>query len=230
MTKKNVESSEIETLGVEAMTKTEQFFEQNGKRLVMAITAVLAVAVALYGYNALVVEPKEDRAADMMYAAQSIFEGGMPDYKLALEGDGSVVGLLEVIDNYASTKSGNLAYHYAGICYLKLGDLDNAKSYLSKYKAQKGIPAQVVNAQNIGLLGDIAVEKGAYTEAVDIFMKAAQTSTNMLTTPLYLRKAGMAAQAAGNTSRAKELYQSVVDQYPNTSESVAAAKLMGTIK
>ncbi len=229
MAKKSVESSEMENLGAEAMNKTEQFFEQNGKKLVTIIVAVLAVAVAIYGYQAVVIEPKEERAADMAQAAQTIIENGMPDYQLALNGDGSVIGFLEVIDNYGSTKTGNLAYHYAGICYLKLGDWANAKSYLSKYKAQKGIPAQIINAQNIGLLGDVAVEQGSYNEAIELFVKASQISTNDFTTPLYLRKAGMAAQAAGNKSRAKELYQTVVDLYPNTTESALAAKLMGTL-
>ncbi|MFR9620295.1 MAG: tetratricopeptide repeat protein [Rikenellaceae bacterium] len=230
MAKKNVETSELETLGTEAMSKTEHFFEENGQKIVMAIVAIVAVAVAIFGYNALVVEPKEDRAADMIYAAQAIFESGAPDFQLALEGDASTIGLLEVIENYSSTKSGNLAYHYAGICYLKLGDLNNAQRYLAKYKAQKGAPAMIVNAQNIGLQGDIAVDQSNYAAAVELFTKAANNYKNDLTTPIFLRKAGMAAQAAGNKAQAKELFESVVDLYPNSQESATAAKLLNAIK
>ncbi|UKI39587.1 MAG: hypothetical protein L6V35_01520 [Alistipes putredinis] len=54
-----------------------------------------------------------------------------------MEGDGSTAGFLEVIEKYGSTPQGNIAKHYAGICYLKNGDLDNALAYLAKYKKHR---------------------------------------------------------------------------------------------
>ncbi len=229
MVKTNVENPELETLGAEAMTKTEHFFESNGKKIVIAIIAVIAIAVAIFGYKSLVIDPQEDRAVNMIYAAQNVFESSTPDYRVALEGDGVVVGFLDVISKYPSTKTGNIANHYAGICYLKLGDLDNAKRYLTKYKAQGGVPAQIINAQNIGLQGDIAVDQKSYAAAVALFVKAAEMTTNELTTPMYLRKAGMAAQAAGDSAKAKALYQKVIDMYPRTMDAMSAKKLINAI-
>ena len=77
----------------------------------------------------------------MIAQAQYRFESTTPEYQLALEGDANGPGFLDVIDQYGSTRAGNLAKHYAGICYLRLGDLDNAATYLAKYKPAKGIPA-----------------------------------------------------------------------------------------
>ncbi len=230
MTKQSVETPEIEVLGEVAVSRTEQFFANNGKKVVMAILCVVAIGVAIFGYKALVVDPSEQRAAEAIYRAQSLFEGATPDYQAALDGTADYAGFLEVVENYGSTTSGNLAAHYAGVCYLKLGDYKNAEKYLKAYKAQSGIAAEVVNAQNIGLQGDIAVDNGDYTTAVALYKRAANESENLITAPLYLRKAGQAAQAAGDAAEAKTLYQSVVELYPMSAESRSAMKLMGTIK
>lgn len=230
MAKQSVETPDIETMGEVAASKTEVFFENNGKKVVTAIAALIVVVAAIFGYKALVLEPAELRAGEAVYAAQSIFDGVNPDYQAALDGSESAPGFLEVIEMYGSTATGNLACHYAGICYLRLGDNQNAKRYLQQYKAQKGIPAQIINAQNIALQGDIAVNESNYSEAVKLFEKAAALSENPLTTPLFTRKAGQAAQAAGDKALATSLYERVMTQYPATNEARTAEKLLGSIK
>lgn len=104
-----------------------------------------------------------------------------------------------MIDQYGSTPAGNLARHYAGICYLRMGDLDNAAAYLSEYHPVKGIPGAIVNAQNLGLQGDVAVEQQDYARALKFYDKAVKASDNQMTAPLYLRKAGLAAKAMATT-------------------------------
>ena len=166
MTKQN----EQEALGT-AMNKTEMFFEKNSKSMIIALLALFVLAAAIFGYRQLISQPRERKAAEMIAQAQYRFESTTPEYQLALEGDANGPGFLDVIDQYGSTRAGNLAKHYAGICYLRLGDLDNAAAYLAKYKPAKGIPAEIVNAQNIGLQGDIAVEKGDYAAAIKLYEK-----------------------------------------------------------
>lgn len=230
MTKQSVETPEIEVLGEAAMTKTEVFFENNGKRVAVAIFAFLVVASALFGYKSLVLDPKAEKASEALYSSQAIFEGQAPDYELALNGDGSTAGFLGVIEDYGSTPSGNLACHYAGLCYMNIGDNVMAKKYFKMYKAQKGIPAQILNAQNIGLQGDIAMNDGELSSAVEIYLNASKVSDNALTAPLYLRKAALAASVAGDSARAKLLYEQVIELYPNSIESHNAQKALGSIK
>lgn len=230
MAKQNVESPEIEVLGEAAMTKTELFFEQNGKKVAIMIATLIVVAAALFSYKMLVLDPAETKAEAAIFNAQLIIETATPDYQVALDGDGTAMGFLEVIDTYGSTATGNLARHYAGICYLKLGDNASAKKFLTAYKPQSGVPAKVIYAQNLGLQGDIEVNEGNYTAAVSLFESAAAVAENPLTTPLYLRKAGQAAKAAGNTAKAKELLEQVVTLYPATIEARNADKILGTIK
>lgn len=227
MTKQNV--AEPESLG-EAMNKTELFFQKNGRLVTYIFLALLVIAALVFGYRSLIAQPRIEKAAEMIAQAQARFEAENPDFELALQGDANGAGFLDVIDQYGSTRAGNLAKHYAGICYLRLGDLDNAATYLAKYKPAKGIPAEIVNAQNIGLQGDIAVEKGDYAAAIKLFEKAAKVSDNNLTAPMYLRKAALAANAMGNKEQALGFAQRIQNEFPASAEAQNAEKLMGTIQ
>ncbi|MEG1611503.1 MAG: tetratricopeptide repeat protein [Alistipes sp.] len=219
-------ATESETLG-SAMNKTELFFEKNSKKLTYALLGLIVLAALIFGYRALIAAPRVEKAADLIAQAQYRFEAATPDYKLALEGDDNGAGFLDVVEQYGSTPSGNLAKHYAGICYLKLGELDNAAEYLAKYSAVKGIPGALINAQNLGLQGDIAVDKADYAKAVKLFVEASKAAENDLTAPMYLQKAGMAEQAQGNTAKAVEFYQRVLDDYPSSAAAREAEKLLG---
>ena len=211
--------AEQETLG-EAMNKTEFFFEKNGRMLSYVFLGLLVLAALVFGYRALIVSPRAEKAAEMIAEAQYRFEDQNADYALALEGDANGAGFLEVIEKYGSTPSGNLAKHYAGICYLKAGDLENAAKFLARYSPVKGIPGALINAQNYGLQGDIAVEQKDYATAAD----------NHLTAPMYLHKAGLAEQAQGNGAKAAAYYEQILTSYPASMDARDAEKLLGSIK
>ena len=227
MAKQNVAGQE--TLG-EAMNKTEFFFEKNGRKMTYVFLVLLVIAALIYGYRVLIVHPRAEKAAEMIAEAQNRFDAENPDFELALVGDANGAGFLDVIEQYGSTPSGNLAKHYAGICYLRTGDLENAAKYLSKFSPLKGIPGAVVNAQNYGLQGDVAVERQDYASAVKFYDKAVEAADNNLTAPMYLRKAGLAEQAQGNDAKAAAYYEEILTSYPASLEAREAEKLLGTIE
>ena len=213
---------------VEAVSKTEQFFQENGKKVMIAVVAIVVVAVAGYLFKHLVIDANADKAAELIVDAQDRFAVENADYALALNGDENGAGFLDVVEQYGSTASGNIAKHYAGICYLRLGDLENAEKYLSMYKAVKSIPAQIVNAQNLGLRGDIAVEKGEYESAVALYKKAVAASANIYTAPLYLYKQVLAYAALGNKTEALKCLEALQADYAGSTEAREAEKVLGT--
>lgn len=213
---------------VEAVSKTEQFFQENGKKVMIAVVAIVVVAVAGYLFKHLVIDANADKAAELIVDAQDRFAVENADYALALNGDENGAGFLDVVEQYGSTASGNIAKHYAGICYLRLGDLENAEKYLSMYKAVKSIPAQIVNAQNLGLRGDIAVEKGEYESAVALYKKAVAASANIYTAPLYLYKQVLAYAALGNKAEALKCLEALQADYATSIEAREAEKVLGT--
>lgn len=212
----------------EAVSKTESFFENNSKAVVWTLAAIFVVAGGIYALTKLVLEPREHKAAEMIVEAQYRFEAENPDYELALLGDDNGAGFLDVIDTYGSTAAGNIAKHYAGICYLHMGDLDAAADLLAKYKPVKGLPGQIITAQNLGLQGDIAVEQGDLNRAVKFYDKAVKASDNSYTAPLFLRKKGLALEAQGLHAEAVKVFEQILAQYPASADAREAEKLIGT--
>ena len=213
----------------EAVSKTEQFFQENGKKVVIAVVAIVVGAVAGYLYKSLVIDANAEKASELIIEAQDRFGVQNPDFALALNGDENGAGFLDVVEQYGSTAAGNLAKHYAGICYLRLGDLENAEKYLSMYKSVNELGAEVVNAQNLGLRGDIAVEKGEYEAAVALYKKAVAASENVYTAPIFLYKQLLAYVALGNKAEAQKCYDTLQAQYPMSVEAREAEKVMGTL-
>ena len=124
-----------------ALDKTELFFQKYTKQLLTGLLVVVIVVGGYFAYEYLVKRPRAVKAAEMMFVAEQLFAA--EDYTAALEGDGSNAGFLDVVSQYGATRPGRLAAHYAGVCYMKLGDFDSAMEYLNKYKKVKGAPGAV---------------------------------------------------------------------------------------
>jgi tetratricopeptide (TPR) repeat protein len=207
-----------------AQTQGENFFEKNSKMVITAIVVIFVLAAAIFGYRKAIVEPRNNKAQEMLFEAQYQFESQTADFALALNGNENTPGFVQVIEQYGNTPAGNLATMYAAACSLRLGELDQAESYIAKFNDVKGIPGQIVNAMAAGIKGDIAVEKGDFEKAAKLFEKAAKMSDNNFSTPMYLRKAAMAYNAIGQADKAQELYKHIIDAYPTSYDSRDANK------
>ena len=217
-----------EAVVAEAVSKTEQFFQQNGKKVVIALAVVVLVVVGAYLYKSLVIDGNAETASEMIVEAQDRFAGENPDFALALNGDENGAGFLDVVEQYGSTAAGNIAKHYAGICYLRLGDLENAEKYLAMYDAVDELASEVVDAQNLGLRGDIAVEKGEYEAAAALYKKAVAASKNIYTAPLYLYKQTLVYAQLGNKAEAQKCLDALQTNYPMAAETRDAEKVVGS--
>lgn len=209
-----------------AKNRTEGFFENNSKTVIAGLIAIFVLAAAIFGYRKLIVEPRMDKAQEMLYGAQYRFEEQTPDYELALNGDQSAPGFAEVVETYGGTPAGNLARYYAAACCMHLGDMAQAEQYLAKFKHVKGKTGKLINAMAEGLKGDIAVDNGDYTKAAAHFEKAVNVSDNVFTAPMYLRKAAMAYKAAGNKAKADACLETIRTKYPSSIDARDAEKYL----
>ena len=210
-----------------AKAQTENFFEKNSKMVVVAIVAIFALAAVVFGYKKVIVEPRMTKAQEMLFEAQYRFEQDNADFALALNGDASAPGFIQVIEQYGNTPAGNLANMYAAACSLRLGDLAQAEKYIKNYSSVKGPAGEMINAMAIGIQGDIAVEQYDLSKGASLFEKAAATSDNEFTTPMYLRKASQAYRAMGNVEKANELLKTIQDKYPSSIDSREATTFIG---
>ena len=147
----------------ETLNKAEGYVTENKKSITIIGGAILVVILGYFGYTNLIVKPQEENAQKEMYMAESYFQQDSVDK--AMNGDGQFPGFIEIIDNYGSSNSANLAHYYLGICYLKKGQWDNAIEYLSKYDAEDDI----TGALALGAIGDAYLEKGDNDEAEKFF-------------------------------------------------------------
>ena len=207
MSNKNIQQEPDELQNVEqALSKTEQFIENNRKNLVIGLCVVAVVAAAIVWFFNGYVAPKNVEAGDKMATAVRYFE--LDSFALALNGDGVNEGFIEIMDNYGVTEQSNLAAFYAGVCEYKLGNYDEAISYLNKFSASS------VNMEPaaITLVGDCYVAKGDAKAAVKYFEKAGAIE-NKLTAPRALNKAGIAYESMGEWAKAEKCYQTIKTVY-----------------
>lgn len=227
MSKKVNQQEDPEVQIEQAIGKSEQFIEKNGKNLLIALCVVVVLIGCYFAYTHLVKAPNEQKAATVVYVAQQFFAAD--EFDKALNGDGNNVGFLDIIKNYGSTSTGNVANHYAGICYLKMGDFKSAISYLEKYKDVEGVAAEMINAQNKGLIGDAYVELKDNAKALSFYEKAIAVSDNQLTTPYYLMKIAGINVANGDTAKALECYEKIKNTYFNSMEARDIDKYIGKL-
>ena len=211
MTKKK-ENAEGKIVAVEqALSRTEQFLETHQKSIMIAVGAIIVVVLLILGYQKFIIQPGEEKARNEIFMAQKYFESD--SLQKALHGDGQNPGFMEIIDNYGSTTTGNLAKYYAGLSYLKLGEFENALKYLGKFDS--GDP--LVMSMALGAQGDAYLELGKNDKAISYYLKAAGKK-NDFTTPMFLMKAGLTYELETNYKKALEMYEKIRTEYPKSYE------------
>lgn len=226
---KKIDKTEERIVAVEeAFGKTEQFIEKNQKIILIVVGAIILVVLGYFGFKRLYVAPREKEAQSQMFMAEKYFE--MDSVTKALKGDGNYLGFLDIIDQYKFTKSANLSHYYAGICYLKKGEFQNALDQLGDFSAGDELVAPMA----IGAMGDASMELNKTDQAIDYYLKAADKRKNDLTSPMFLMKAGMAYELAGKNDLALKTYERIKTEFPRTSEGREIdkyiARLNGLVK
>lgn len=223
MADKNVEHThpQVET---DPLLKAKSLWDQYSKPVLIVLAVLIVVFGGWYSYKTYVAAPNEEKAALAIYTAEGYFREDSS--KLALNGDGFHKGFLYVINNYGSTKTGNLAKYYAGISYLKTGDFNNAVKYLSDFSTS----AKQIQMMAYGALGDAYSELGKKEDAVSSYKKASETFTeDELNSSEYLFRAALKSKVDGNNQQALELFKKLKEQFPNTAHGREADKYIHSL-
>jgi tetratricopeptide (TPR) repeat protein len=207
----------------EEITVKKDFLTQYSKPIIYAVSALVLLFGAWFGYKKLVSEPKELKAAEAIFPAENLFDkmataGFSKDsVNIALNGgtlDGvKVTGLLDVIKNYGGTASGNRASYLAGAAFLQTKEFDKAVKYLKDFDANGAYQTDI--KKNF-MLGHAYAELKKTEEAFSAYKKA--TTVNIKDEALTAEAVVLAADYAlslGKTKDAIELYQNAKENYPS---------------
>ena len=208
---------------------TEDWVAKNQKIIIGLVAAAAIFTIGYLGYQRFVAAPQQEEAANEMFLAQQNFQkatdGVASDslYKLSLNGSEGKFGFLKIADEYSGTDAGNLANYYAGIAYLNTGKYTEAIDYLSKFKSDD----IVLGALAKGAIGDAYSQKNQPKEALENYLKAAESNKNDFTTPRFLLKAGKTALTLGNKSDALKYFTDIKENYEATPEAASVDVLIG---
>jgi len=208
----------------EALTKSEQLIEKHQKSILTVIGVVIIIVLAYFAFNKYYIQPQEQEAQIEIAKAESNF--AIDSLNLALNGNDEYLGFLDIIDDYGMTKSANLAHYYAGVCYLKLGQYNEAIDYLKGFKADD----QVVAPMAMGAIGDAYMELGKTDKAINYYLDAANQKVNDFTSPMLLQKAAWAYESKGDYKKALGLQKRIEEEFPNTSEGRQAKKAIAYLE
>jgi tetratricopeptide (TPR) repeat protein len=207
----------------QTLTKTEHFLEENYKVLLIVL-GVLVVLVGLVWLSKIYLGKRNEEAQAQMYQAERYFE--LDSLELALNGDGNYLGYLDIANDYKLTRSGNLARYSAGICYLHLGQFEEAIDMLGKYKKED----KVLGSLALGATGDAYVELGDTKKGIEKYLEAAGFAENSFNTPLFLMKAAELYELEKNYPEAQALYERIENEYPESTEGMAVEKYLARIR
>jgi tetratricopeptide (TPR) repeat protein len=207
----------------ETLTRTEQYLEENYKTLLIGLGAIV-ILVGLGWLARIYLNKRNDEAQSQMYQAEKYLE--IDSLKLALNGDGNYLGFLDIAKDYKFTNSGNLERYCAGICYLHLGNYNEAIDFLNKYSKKD----KVIGSLAIGATGDAYVELGNLDKGVSKYIEAADYAKNSFNSPIFMMKAAEIYESTGKYQEALNLYEIIQNKYPESTEGTTIEKNIARVK
>ncbi|MBO6077461.1 MAG: tetratricopeptide repeat protein [Bacteroidaceae bacterium] len=197
----------------EALSKSEQFFENNKKTIFGCLIAIIVIIAGGMLYNTKVAQPRQIKAAEAIFPGETYFVNG--DYSTALNGDAyGFEGFESLSKQFRGTKANKLANLYAGLCYAQLDSMELAQDYLSKFNGKD----QMVAPAALGALANCYATNGQVSKAATTFEKAAKKADNNLLSPYYYLQAGLIYESMDKPAQALKLYKKIKADYPESIE------------
>lgn len=203
----------------EVASKSEAFFEKNGKAVLFAVAAVILIIAGYFCYKSFISGPREEKASTAIARGQEYFNA--EQFDKALNGDGAgYAGFVKIASDYSSTDAGNLAKLYAGLSYANLDKWQDAVKYLEDYS-----PADdaMVSPAAIQALGNAYVHVGQIDKAISKLKEAAgkadaegKDGVNNSLSPTFLLQAAQLLESQQKQDEALKIYQDIKAKYTNS--------------
>ena len=185
------------------------FFNQYDKIIYGIAIGLLVVICALLALNKFYLVPKSEKASALMDAPiDFMMKADSISLIKALEGDDENEGFLNIASSFKLTNTANTAKYFAGLCYLKLGDKEEALHYLLKFKHKEDI--YWYGAQ--GIISDLYDDQENLAKAIKYCKKAAE-SKDPYFAPVNLFKLGQLYERDENWKKASLAYQVIKDNF-----------------
>ena len=223
--KKKISKREIkEDKLVTTYFEAQSWFEQNKKRVSTLATILVVVIAATWIYF-------NDRATSNLSATADLgkvmryYDEGQ--YQTAISGSPqeNVRGLEQIVDDYGSTPSGEIARLFLANSYFALTQYDKAlELYRNTDVGDKSLMASVYAG-----IAACETEKGNVAEGARLYEKAASTDAKNLHTAEYLYRAAGSYLQAGDKEKAADLLERLKKDFPQSTFTREADRLSAQV-
>ncbi len=203
-------------------TQFLDFFEGNRNLVYGILGAAVLLVIMGFGYG-IFKDRQEDQAQEALAGAVRLYE--QSNWQAALDGSDGVKGLLEVAGDFGSRKAGNLALYYAADAYFKLGDKESALKYFRQFDNDDDALGAGAYAGEAAILES----NGDFSAAGDRYKDAAEAYTSEFTSARYLQNAGRNYEQAGEFNKARAVYQTIRNDFPDSAQANDVDMLMARV-
>ena len=208
-----------------------QWFEKTNEYIQSNKTSIIGVAVAIVVFTGSIIgysfysSSQEEQAQQLLSIAEGYYAEG--DYQKALDGDSFELtyGFRAIATDFSGTYAGNLASYYSAISAYQLGNIEQAIGYIESFEVPEGILG--VGAKN--LHAKLYLANGDMESAAKTFETAARWDNNEATTPDNLLDAAVLYAELGKTTKAADLVEEILTQFPSSSQESRAEFLKGNL-
>lgn len=201
------------------------FANKNKKNLTYALVALVILLAGFFGYTELYQKPREEKAADAMFAAEKYF--AIDSSSLVLNGDGRSKGVLYIIKEFGGTKAANLAKYYAGISYYRTNDFNKSIEYLKDFSTG----SKQIQAVAYGTIADAYSELKNNNEAIEFYKKAGgHFPEDEAISSEYLFRAASLLEITGKNEDAIVIYNEIKNKYPKSEKGLMSDKYINKLK
>ena len=185
------------------------FFNKYNNIIYGIAIGLLLIVGALLAFNKFYLVPQTEKASAMMTAPiEMMMKADSLSLVKALEGDDENEGFLTIISSFKLTKAANTAKYFAGLCYLRLNDKEEALNYLLKFKHKDDIYWYAAQT----MVSDLYDDQGEIKKAIKFCKKAAE-SKDPYFGPVTLFKLGQLYEREGDWKKAVDSYQAIQDRF-----------------
>lgn len=214
MNKENDSIEEYEE-EIEEIIEDDSAIGQIKKYGTIVVIVLVVLVIGIFSYNYMNEQSEIKNAEATKHLARVIPLMAQGDYSKALNGDVNIVienkalmGFKEISSVYSGTDAGRMASFYAGKALLMENNFSEAKSH---FENALKVDAEEIKVGAYNGLAACLEEQGDFAGASKNYESAANLVNQTEMKSRYLYFAGLTAEKAGNSDKAKSLYEKVVN-------------------
>lgn len=199
---------------------------QTNKKLLTNVGIALVLIIAGGWFYLNNQRQGNEKAALEFAKVFSFYDNGQ--YQLAMNGvpERNVRGLQAIVNDYGSTRNGNIARFYLANCYYNLGEYDKA---LAEFE-DADLPTDLLEASRLAGIAACYEVKGNFADAAKYFERAGKASTGDPNTPEYLANAARNYAKSGNKDQAIELYKYIKKEHASSAVAREAERYIDELR